>query len=124
MATSLKIDSYSIDVNELQKEIINNDKPSRHGKLNQDQTILIDEGHMTPAYLQGDMTQSPKRSKIVIVKKRKDIDDGVKTVIEENIYNSIDFMKPEHSRNLDPVTKTDEGVSLPAIGNSCRNKFK
>lgn len=67
-------------------------------KLNQDQTILIDEGMDTPAHKK-DMTQSPKRSRIVLVKRFK---DDARTVIDENIYNSIDFMKtPDPTRNID-----------------------
>ena len=127
MATSLKIDSYSIDVNELQHDI---NKRPRLGQNNQkNDRILIDEGLATPMIHSGGNSLSPKRNKVVIVRKKKK-DDGTMTVIDENIYNSIDLAQIEendqikNSRNVEQKIKTDEGVSLPAIGNSGRNKMK
>ena len=127
MATSLKIDSYSIDVNELQQDI--NQKPRYGGN----DKILIDEGLQTPMIHSGGNSLSPKKNKVIIVKKKIAKDDGTMTVIDENIYNSIDlgqineneqFQTIKNSRNVDQMNKTDEAATLPAIGNSGRNKMK
>lgn len=39
----------------------------------------------------GGNSLSPKKNKVIIVKKKIAKDDGTMTVIDENIYNSIDL---------------------------------